>query len=449
MTLTGPSPAAAAHTTAAAPTAPAGKLPRAFHRLWAAGAASSLGDGVYLAALPLLAARLTQDPVLLGLVSSAALLPWLIFGLIGGALVDRWDRRRTMWLTDLGRAALLAVPCLAVAGNLVSIPLLIGIALLLGTGQVFFDSAASAYLPQLLERDITLLQRAGARQQGATTLCADFAGPPLGGLLFSLGRALPFGLDALSFLASSLLIRSIPRADGQGAGRAAAGGTAAGGAAGSERRSIWVEAKAGAGYLLRNRLLLGLALRPAIGNVAFVGADAVLVLYAHHTLHLGDRGYGLLLVCQATGGLLGTALAGRLGALLGTGGALTATALLEGAALIGFGLCGGPVPAALALAGLGAAMGATMVLAPAIGQALIPLALAGRVGAARRLLTLGAAPVGALLGGWLADSLGLQAPFLVGGLMLAATSLVTLTVATNSRIERALAAAEAERAAEA
>ncbi|MGF1427756.1 MFS transporter [Kitasatospora sp. LaBMicrA B282] len=432
----------------AVPAAPvAGKLPRAFHRLWAAGAASSLGDGVYLAALPLLAARLTQDPVMLGLVSSAALLPWFFFGLIGGALVDRWDRRRTMWLTDLGRAALLVIPCVAVAGHLLSVPLLIAVALLLGTGQVFFDSAASAYLPQLLDRDVTLLQRAGARQQGATTLCADFAGPPLGGLLFSLGRALPFGLDALSFLASSLLIRSIPQGSqgaGSGSGAGAGVGVAAAVAA-PARRSIWAEAKVGAGYLLRHRLLLGLALRPAIGNVAFVGADAVLVLYAHHTLHLGDRGYGLLLVCQATGGLLGTVLAGRLGALLGTGGALTATALLEGAALIGFGLCGGPIPAGLALAGLGAAMGATMVLAPAIGQALIPLDLAGRVGAARRLLTLGAAPLGALLGGWLASSAGLQAPFLVGGVMLAATSLVTLTVATNRRIEEALAAAKAER----
>ncbi|MCX4746822.1 MFS transporter [Kitasatospora sp. NBC_01287] len=403
-------------------------MPPAFHRLWAAGAASSLGDGVYFAALPLLASRLTQDPVLIGLVTSATLAPWLVFGLLGGALADRWDRRRTMWLTDLGRAALLAVPVAATAAGLLSIPLLIAVAFLLGIGQVLFDSAGSAYLPRLLDRDMALLQRANARQQGARTFFADLAGPPVGSLLFTLGRALPFGLDSLSFLASSLLIRSMP------ADRAPKRERPADGA------SLWADARVGVGFLLRDKLLFGLALRPAIGNLAFVGADAVLVLFARHTLHLGDLGYGLLLACQAVGGLLGAGLAGRLGALLGTGGALTATALIEGGAMAGFGLCGGPVLAGLALAGIGAAMAATMVLAPALGQALIPVELAGRVGAARRLLSVGAAPVGAVLGGWLADTAGLRAPFLVGGLLLAATALVTVTVAGNRQIEQALAA---------
>jgi MFS family permease len=206
--------------------------------------------------------------------------------------------------------------------------------------------------------------------------------------------------------------------------------------------SLWAEAKAGAAFLFKDKVLLGLALRPAIGNLAFAGMEAVLVLFAHHVLHLGNLGYGVLLTAQAAGGLLGAALAGRLGKLLGTGGALTATALLEAAALVGLGLATGPLPAiwaGLALALLGAAMAATMVLAPSVGQALIPTDLAGRVGAARRLMALGAAPVGALLGGWLATGAGLRAPFLVGAALLASTALLSVTLTSNKRIEAALA----------
>lgn len=287
------------------------------------------------------------------MVASAALLPWLFFGLIGGALVDRWDRRRTMWITDLLRAVLLAIPALAAVLHLLSIPLLVAVAFLLGTGQIFFDSAGSAYLPQLLGRDLELLQQANSRQMGARTVAADFAGPPAGSALFALARSLPFGLDALSFLASSLLIRTLPaqppvRRQPQGP-------------------SLWAEAKTGAAFLFKDKVLLGLALRPAIGNMAFAGMEAVLVLFAHHQLHLGNVGYGVLLTAQAVGGLLGAALAGRLGKLLGTGRALTTTALLEAAALVGLGLSAGPlpfIPAGLALALLGAAMAATMVLAP-------------------------------------------------------------------------------------
>ncbi|MFE9422907.1 MFS transporter [Kitasatospora sp. NPDC006697] len=416
-----------APAAAPVPEAESPRLPRAFHRLWLAGSVSSLGDGVYLVALPLLAATLTRDPMELALVTSAALAPWFFLGLLGGALVDRWDRRRTMWLTDLLRAGLLAVPALAAACHLLSIPLLVAVAFLLGTGQIFFDSAGSAYLPELLGRDLRLLEQANSRQMGSRTVAADFAGPPAGAALFGLARALPFGLDALSFLASSLLIRTLPAQP-----------------VAPERPSgsLWADARAGVSFLLRDKVLLGLALRPAIGNLAFAGTETVLVLFSRQALHLGSFGYGLLLTAQAVGGLLGAVLAGRLRALLGTGGALTATALLEGLSLAALGLAAGPAPvvqAAVALALLGAAMAATMVLAPTVSQALIPTALAGRVAAARRLLSLGAAPVGALLGGWLATAAGLRAPFVAGSVLLAATALLALTLTSNRRIEAALA----------
>lgn len=128
------------------------KLPTGFGRLWTAQTVSSLGDGVSHAALPLLALTLTRDPMALAVVTAAGTLPWLLFGVLGGALVDRWDRRRTMWVTDAVRAGLLAIPAAAAALDALSIPLLAAVAFLLGLGGLFFDTAATAYLPDLLGR---------------------------------------------------------------------------------------------------------------------------------------------------------------------------------------------------------------------------------------------------------------------------------------------------------
>ncbi|MDH6111507.1 MFS family permease [Kitasatospora sp. MAP12-15] len=408
-------------------------MPPAFTRLWTASAVSSLGDGVYLAALPLLAASLTPNPLALSLVTAAAMLPWLMFGLLGGALVDRWDRRRTMWITDLSRAALLAIPILAVAFNRASLPLLIGVAFLLGCGQIFFDTASSAYLPQLLDRDLTKLRRANTLKQGAQTTANDFAGPPLGSALFVLARAVPLGLDALSFLVSALLIRTLPTQPVP---------------VSSARRSLLADARAGAAYVFGNRVLLGLALRFGVGNLAFAGGEAVLVLFAHQRLHIGDSGYGILLATQAVGGLAGTAFAGVLGSRLNTGHALTVTAAVEAAAQLGLGFSTGLVTAGLSLAVCGAAMSATMVIVPSVSQAIVPPELTGRVSATNRMLGVGAAPVGALLGGWLASVAGLRAPFLVGAVVLVAMTALVALLTGGNRIEEALEAARAERTAE-
>jgi MFS family permease len=122
-------------------------LPATFHRIWAASGVSALGDGIYLSALPLLALTMTHNPVVLGAMEACALLPWLFFGLLGGALVDRWDRRRIMWLADLFRFALLAGVTGLVTAGAADVYLLFAVAFLLGIGQIFFDTASLAYLP--------------------------------------------------------------------------------------------------------------------------------------------------------------------------------------------------------------------------------------------------------------------------------------------------------------
>ena len=403
------------------------KLPGGFGRLWTAQTVSSLGDGVSHAALPLIALTLTRDPMALAAVTAAGTLPWLLFGVLGGALVDRWDRRRTMWVADAARAVLLAIPAAAAALDALSIPLLATVAFLLGLGGLFFDTAATAYLPDLLGRDPVLLERANSRLRGAQTAMSGFAGPPAGSALLALGRAVPLLADAVSFLLSAVLVRSLPAAPARSAPEA--------------RESLLGQARAGAAYVFKDRLLLGLALRPAVGNVAFLAVETVLALFAHDRLGIDTYGFGLLLTAEAAGGLLGAAIASTLGRRLGTGTALTCTAAVEGLAILGLAAAPNAYVAGLALAVCGAAMGATMVLAPSLRQAVVPAHLMGRVASTSRMLAMCAAPLGAFLGGWLAATHDIRTPLYAAAVLLLAMTAVTASMTTNRRVEAALSAA--------
>ncbi|WP_083982210.1 MFS transporter [Actinomadura hibisca] len=399
------------------------KLPTGFGRLWTAQTVSSLGDGVTHAALPLLALTLTRDPMALAVVTAAGTLPWLLFGVLGGALVDRWDRRRTMWVADAARAALIAIAAAAAALDVLSIALLSALAFLLALGGLFFDTAATAYLPDLLGRDPALLERANSRLRGAQTAASGFAGPPAGSALFALGRAVPLLADAVSFALSALLIRSLPAVPRPTE---------------TTHASLLGQARAGAAYVFGDRLLLGLALRPAVGNIAFLAVETVLALFAHDRLGIGALGFGLLLTAEATGGLLGAGIAPFLGRRLGTGTALTCTAAVEGLAMLGLAAAPNPYAAGLALAVCGAGMGATMVLAPSLRQAIVPAHLMGRVASTSRMLAMCAAPLGAVLGGWLATAYDVRTPiYAAAGLLLTMTA-VTATMTSNRRVEAAL-----------
>ncbi|WP_329235641.1 MFS transporter [Actinoallomurus sp. NBC_01490] len=399
------------------------RLPAGFGRLWTAQTVSSLGDGVTHGALPLLALTLTRDPMALAVVTAAGTLPWLLFGVLGGALVDRWDRRRTMWVMDAARAVLLAIPAVAAAFGALSIALLAAVTFLLGLGGHFFDTAATAYLPDLLGRDPALLERANSRLRGTQTASSGFAGPPAGSALLALGRAVPLLADAVSFALSALLVRSLP-APPRPVPQA--------------RESLLRQARAGAGYVFGDRLPLGLALRPAVGNIAFLAVETVLALFTHDRLGIDTFGFGLLLTAEATGGLIGAGIASFLGRQLGTGTALTCTAAVEGLAILGLATAANPYVAGLALAVCGAGMGATMVLAPSLRQAIVPAHLMGRVASTSRMLAMCAAPFGALLGGRLATTYGVRTPlYAAAGLLLAMTA-VTATMTSNRRVEAAL-----------
>ena len=404
-------------------TLPTGGLGPGFRRLWAASTVSTLGDGMYLAALPLLAAELTRDPLAVSVVTFAGWLPWLLFALPAGALVDRLDRRRVMWSVDATRTLVVGALTAAVLAGWASIPLLAVAGFLVGAGQTLVENAAQAMVVAVVGRDPGRLERANGRLVASLTVGQQLAGPPLGSTAFAVAAWLPFLADAVSFAAGAGLVASIR-------GRFAPDGGAAAGAAG---RSMAAEIAEGLRFLFGHRLLRAAVLLVSASNLAVMAGEAILVLFATDELGLDGRGYGLLLAAVALGSLLAHRVAERV-----PPGPLIVGGVLAGAAAMAcFGLATDPWLAGAAYAATGAVWGVWNVTLLSLRQAIVPDRLMGRVVGAIRLVGFGSIPIGALLGGLVARQLGLRAPFLLGAAVLALAALAAAPVVTTGAIKAA------------
>jgi len=400
-----------------------------------AAAISTLGDGVCLTALPLLAATLSRDPLRVSLVAFASWLPWLLFGLLSGALVDRWDRRRMMWTVDACRFVVVGALGVAVLAGWASIPLLATIGFLLGSGQTLFDNAAQSLIPTLVSRDTQRLERANSQLYGAQTVGQNFAGPPAGGALFALAASVPFLADAVSFAASSTLIATIR---GSFAPQRPVGT-----AAEEPRASLRADIAEGLRWLVGHRLLRVLAVMVGMMNLAVMAGEAILVLFAQEELGLGSVGYGLLLAGFAVGGVLASLIATQLSRRVGSGTLLVAVTFVEAAAWAVFGVGSNAWLGGAMLALVGGGSTVFNVVGVSLRQAIVPDRLIGRVVSTQRMVGFGAVPVGALLGGVVGRTLGVRAPFLLGAAILTASGLLALPVVNNRAIQAARIAAEA------
>jgi MFS family permease len=370
------------------------------------------------------------------LVAAAAGLPWLLFGLPAGALVDRWDRKRVLWGVDFGRTAVIGLLAVAVAGDLATLPLLIVAALLLGSAETLFDSAAQAALPAMVP--VAQLERANGRLYAGMLVAGGFAGPPLGGVLFGVAAAAPFGFDAVTFLAAALLALGL-RADLTVP--AAATATGPGEPARRFRFRFRAQIAEGVRWLWRNRVLRAMWLLLTLWNLAENAILAVLVLWALEVLRLHEAAYGVLLTGLAAGGVLGGLLADRLGRRFGAGRGIAASLWVTVLSYLGLGLTSHGVAGFVLLGLVGAAAMVWNVLTASFRQAVVPGRLQGRVNSVYRAATWGVIPVGAALGGAAADRLGLRTPFLLGAALLAAAGAVGLPRLRTARLARARAAA--------
>lgn len=387
------------------------RLPRAYHRLWWATGIDNLGSGACAAAVPLLAVTVTRDPRLVSLVSTAAYLPWLLLSLTAGSLADRHDRATLMWRAQAVQAVVAAVTAVLVATGALGIGVLVVTAFALGACDVVFSTAAQAILPDLVARP--LLHRANGRQQAITTSAEQFAGPPLGGLLFAAGAALPFALDAVSFAASSVLVATLPRRPRP---------------AGRTRAAIGE----GVRWLRRHRLLRTLAILLGVNTFCGQLATVTLVLLATQTMHVGARGYGVLLAAAAVGSVLGGLVNARVVAGIGTRAAIVLSLAVNAATFAAIGLSPDALVLGACLAVNGFATTLWNIVAVGVRQQLVPAPLLGRVTGVYRLLGWGLMPLGTLAGGLVAHGFGLRVPYLVAGVVRGIALVVALPVLAGS-----------------
>ncbi|GAA2601640.1 MFS transporter [Actinomadura fulvescens] len=386
---------------------------RDFRHLWSASLISTLGDGALLAALPLAAAALTSDPRLVAGVAFAGRLPWLVLALFGGVIIDRLDRRRLMMWTQAAQMSLVTLIAVVATLEWSEIWMLYIFAFCIGFGDILFTGASQALVPTIVRP--ADLEAANGRLVAAESVSREFLGPPIGAALFAFAMPTPFWVDSVTFLASVILIariRPIPPPVEP-----------------PVRRAVFAEIGEGLRFLARAKLPRALTLISAAGNFCEAMALSLLVLFAKEILDVGDFGFGLLLAAMAAGGVLGGLVSGRIVARFGARDVAIAVQVISPAAWLAIGFFGRN---AFVVVGLftvfSIALAMWNVVSMSVRQRLIPNELLGRVTSASRMLAYGATPLGALAGGFVAESYGLVAPWIIGGVLSLVVAVVALPV---------------------
>ncbi|WP_189169417.1 MFS transporter [Pilimelia anulata] len=371
------------------------RLGTGFRWLLAASWANNLGDGIALAAGPLLVASLTADPFLISL---AALLTWappLVFGLWAGVLSDRLHRRTIVLAGNGIRLAvlvalvgMLATDTLTVAGALVALGLL-------ATAEVFADNAAATLVPMLVPR--ADLGVANARMQTGLLTLNQLAGPPIGAAIFAAGVVLPFAAEAVLLAAGALLLSRItlpPHGREPGA-----------------PASVWRDIAQGFRWTARHAAVRTLVLTILIFNVTYGAAWSVLVLYARERLGLGAVGFGLLTTASAAGGLVGTGLYGVITRRLSLGAVMRIGLIIETLTHLALALARSAWVAVPVFVVFGAHAFVWGTTSMTVRQRAVPRELQGRVNSVNMIAVYGGLVVGSAIGGALATRSGVTAPF--------------------------------------
>lgn len=397
-----------ANTGAASGAAPQPRgLGRTFANVFTANLASSLGDGIARTASPLLAARLTDDPVLIAGIAAVAMLPWLFFALPAGILVDRMDRRQALALAAGVRTLLAVVLVVLVATDSLTIWWLYLVIFVYGACETLYDGAIRAVVPSVVPKKN--LPRANARIEGAELVVQNFAAAPLTSALFAVAVLIPIGGLVAAFGLAALLAALLPAvASGRQFHAAVATGEV------TEVVPFRKQLADGWHFIMGNPMLRTLWFVSIPVAILFSASGATLVLFVLDTLAIPEAAFGLFLLAGAVGGLLGSVVASRLANRFGLGPVMAAMNLLAGVLALLTGLL--PVPiAAIIFFSLGAATTTIWnVLMMSFRQSIIPGRLLGRVHGTWRTLLWGTMPIGSLIGGALA-LIDLTVPWIVGG----------------------------------
>ena len=373
------------------------RLGRSFRWLLASAIVTNLGDGIALAAGPLLVASKTGDPFLVSLAVLSEYLPVLLFGVLGGAAADRFDRRRMVIIVNLVRAVALVVLVALIVNGTVSIAVVLITLFVLSTAETFADSASSTLLPGLVARED--LGIGNARMQGAFLLTNQLVGPPIGAFLFVVGSALPFATNAVCFVLGALLVTRIVTSAREEL---------------PARSSLRAEMGEGIRWLLGHPPMRTLALTIFAFNVTFGAAWSVLVLYANERLGVGPVGFGLLTTAVAVGGIVGVLSYGRLERRFSLGDIMRVGLIVETATHLCLAVTTSAAVALATLVVFGAHAFVWGTTSETVRQRAVPDPLLGRVTGVYRVAVVGGLVIGTPIGGLLAGAYGITAPFWFG-----------------------------------
>jgi len=400
--------------------------------MWGASLAANVADGVTMAAAPLLAVTLTKNPVLISAMSGIVMLPWLLFAIPIGVLVDRIDRRHLLAGAHAIRFLVASLIVLAVTTHTITIWWLLLAAFIIGICEVAADTTAQSLIPQILTED--QFERGNSRLQISETVIQGFVGTPLSGFLYAAAVFLPFAANGVGYFVAAILATLIPVKflQEQRAERVEKSTT-----------SFVDEMKFGMAYLVAHKQILRLVLTTAAIGFFFSMASSTSVLFILHQLHLKPTYFGALLTIEGIGAIVGGFMAPKLSKRFGRSrtmafGIMTSAVLML---VIGF----SPNIYFFAIVTTLEVFAVTQwnVLLMAVYQSTIPSELYGRIHGTRRTLVWGLMPFGSLLGGVVAKG-GLRLPFYLGGTLCTIIALFSLRFFLTVGNEPTLDAAQSE-----
>jgi MFS family permease len=371
------------------------RLGSGFRWLLASSWATNLSDGLALAAGPLLVASQTDDAFLVALAALLQWLPPLLFGVFAGALTDRLDRRLIVMTVNGVRVGVLALMAFSIVSDAVSIAVVLGALFLLATAEVFADNASHALLPTLVPRDDLVL--ANARIQAGMVTLNQLAGPPIGAVLFATGMAVPFIGEAVLVVAGIALISRLEMPPT---------------VRDPERvTAVRHEIAEGFRWVRHHAAVRTLVLTIFIFNITFGAAWSVIVLYAIRRLDLGEIGFGLITTFIAAGGVMGTLTYGWITRRISLANIMRIGLIVETLTHLGLAVTTTPLVAMPIFFVFGVHAFVWGTTSVTIRQRAVPHELQGRVGAVNTVGIFGGLVIGSGLGGALAQSLDVTAPF--------------------------------------
>jgi MFS family permease len=356
---------------------------------------SNIGDGIALAAGPLLVASQTHNAILVSLAGLLQRAPWLLLGLYAGAIADRVDRRVLVMVADGARTCVVGVLCVVIATGHVDITFVLCSMFLLGVAEVFADTTSSTLLPMLVDKaDLGL---GNARFQASSIVASQIAGPPIGAFLFAAGMVLPFVTQVVCVSLGLLLIARVA--------------TPRGGVRDASQTHIVRDIVEGVRWLIGHAAVRTLALVILAFNVTWGAAWSVLVLYSLDHLHMGEVGFGLLTTAAAVGGLIGTSSYGWIERHVALSTIMRVCLLLEVVTHLALALATSGWMAIIIMVVFGSYAFVWATVSQTVRQRVVPTELQGRVGSVYLVALFAGLVVGQGLGGWLAQEWGLTAPF--------------------------------------